>query len=139
MIDEAHVIEDRHVWEGLRLLLNLQLDDRFLMTLILLGQPELKEKVNANKQLSQRISIRCHVSSLSEEESKAYVVHRLKIAGREIPLFTPESLRFIYEKSGGIPRRINSICDLALLSGFGKSSKEIDLVTLQEVVRDIEG
>ncbi|MBI4437193.1 MAG: AAA family ATPase [Candidatus Omnitrophica bacterium] len=139
IIDESHIIEDKHVWEGLRLLLNFQADDKFLMTLILLGQPELKEKIESFKQFSQRIAIRCHVSSLSEEESKSYVVHRLKIAGREIPLFTPEALRFIYGKSGGIPRRINSICDLALLSGFGKSSKEIDLATLQEVVRDIEG
>jgi len=61
IIDEAHVIRDREVWEELRLILNFQHEDRFLLTLLLLGQPELKELIDANKQFSQRIAVRCHL------------------------------------------------------------------------------
>lgn len=138
IIDEAHVIEDRTVWEGLRLLMNFQEEERFILTLIFLGQPELKAKIDANKQLSQRIALRCHLGPLSEEETKAYILHRLKVAGREEPVFAGETLRLVHEKAGGIPRRINNICDLALLTGFGRKLKEIDGASLQEVVRDIE-
>ena len=138
IIDEAHVIEDRTVWEGLRLLMNFQEEDRFILTLIFLGQPELKTKIDANKQLSQRIALRCHLGPLSEQETKAYVTHRLKVAGREGSLFLEETFPLIHDKSGGIPRRINNICDLALLNGFGGKFKEIDVACLQEAVRDIE-
>lgn len=138
IVDEAHVIEDRSVWEGLRLLMNFQEENRFLMTLIFLGQPELRTKIEANKQLSQRIAFRCNLGPLSEQETGGYVVHRLKVAGREKPLFSKETLSLIHHKSGGIPRRINNICDLALLTGFGKKLKGIDAECLQEAVREIE-
>lgn len=139
IIDEAHVIEDKQVWEGLRLILNYQLEDRFLLTLLLLGQPELKENIDNNKQLSQRIAIRCHLGHMNQEDTHNYVLHRLKIAGREEPLFTEDALKSIYEKSGGIPRRINHICDLALLTGFGRKATKIDGHIISEVTKDLEG
>ena len=138
IIDEAHVIEDRTVWEGLRLLMNFQEEDRFILTLIFLGQPELKTKIEANKQLSQRVALRCHLGPLSGQETRDYVMHRLKVAGRKAPLFSKDAFPLIHEKSGGIPRRINNICDVALLTGFGRKLKEVDVSCLQEAVRDIE-
>lgn len=139
IIDEAHVIRDRQVWEELRLILNFQLEDRFLLTLLLLGQPELKDVIDSNKQFAQRIAIKSHLINLNEEESKNYILHRLEVAGRTTPLFTESTYQLIYRKSGGIPRRINHICDLALFSAFGKSLTTIDESIVNDVSSDLEG
>jgi type II secretory pathway predicted ATPase ExeA len=139
IIDEAHIIQDKEVWEGLRLLLNYQAEDKFMLTLLLLGQPELKENVDSNKQLSQRIAIRCHLTYLDAQDTSKYISHRLSIAGREDSLFTDDAISTIYAKSGGIPRRINHICDLALLTGFGRKQESIDRDIIEEVSRDLEG
>lgn len=139
IIDEAHVIKDAGVWEELRLILNFQLEDRFLLTLLLLGQPELKEAIDANKQFSQRIAVRYHLEHLKEEETYKYILHRLSVAGRTQPAFTQNAYKLIYTKSGGIPRRINHICDLALFSGFGKGVSIIDEDIVKDVSGDLEG
>ena len=136
IIDEAHVIEDTMVFEELRLLLNYQLQDRFLLTLLLFGQPELKKKIDNIKQLEQRIGIRCHLDRLSAEDTGKYIVHRLRIAGRTNPIFTGSALDLIYRESGGIPRRINNICTMSLLVGFGRKLKKIDEAVVKEVARD---
>jgi len=81
VIDEAHVIIDPDIFEELRLLLNFQFEDRFLLTLILMGQPELKERIDKNKQFSQRIAIGYHLGPLSEIETGNYIRHRLGVAG----------------------------------------------------------
>jgi len=139
IIDEAHVITDKHVWEGLRLLLNFQTDDRFLLTLLLLGQPELKGNLDSNKQLSQRIAIRCHLGVLGQEDTFKYINHRIGIAGATKHIFSEDALNLIYDKSGGIPRRINQICDLALLIGFGRKVAKIESDIITEVSKDLEG
>jgi len=139
IIDEAHVITDKHVWEGLRLLLNFQTEDRFLLTLLLLGQPELKDNVDSNKQLSQRIAVRCHLGALNQDDAAKYINHRLNIAGAAKHMFSEEAVNLIFTKSGGIPRRINQICDLALLTGFGRKAAKIDTEIISEVTKDLEG
>lgn len=132
LVDEAHIIQDPETFEGLRLLLNFQLEDRFLLTLLLLGQPELKNKVDEFRQLEQRIGIKCYLDHLSEEETKKYVAHRFQVGGGKNFPFTDEALQATYEYSGGIPRRINRLCDLSLLSGFVKKTKKIT----QEIIRE---
>ncbi len=140
IIDEAHVIHDRSVWEHLRLLLNAQWEDRFLLTLLLLGQPELRSLVQADKPLAQRIALGCHLTGFQPEETAAYILHRLKVAGHPEPgLFAPEVLQVIHTKSGGIPRRINQLCDLALFAGFGQQATRIDEALLRDVAESIEG
>ena len=139
IIDEAHVIQDRGVWEEIRLLLNFQHEDKFLLTLLLLGQPELKERIDANKQFAQRIAVKCHLESLNEEEARKYILHRLSMVGRNEPIFTEGSYSLVFKKSGGIPRRINHICDLALFSGFGNGLSLIEENTINDVGRDLEG
>lgn len=138
IIDEAHLIEDRLIFEELRLLLNFQLHDRFLLTLILSGQPELKKNIDNIKQLAQRIPIRCHLDRFDDNETKNYILHRLSVAGRTEPVFQEEVYYLIYERSGGIPRRINHICDMSLLVGFGKEVKLIDSEIINDVVTDLE-
>ena len=137
VVDEAHIIQDPEVFEGLRLLLNFQLDDRFLLTLLLMGQPELRTKVDESRQLEQRIGIKCNLDNLGKEDTGKYIVHRFQIAGGKNSPFTDEALKMIYDYSGGIPRRINRLCDLCLLGGFGKQLKKIGKETVTEEITSL--
>ena len=127
IVDEAHLLADEAVFEQLRLLMNFQTENKFLLTLLLFGQPELKDKVANLKQLDQRIAIRCHLDRFNKKESTEYIAYRLGISGREDEIFTADAVDFIHERSGGIPRRINTLCDLSLLTGFGKKAEKIDM------------
>lgn len=138
IIDEAHIIEDKLIFEELRLLLNFQLEDRFLLTLILSGQPELKKSVDNIKQLSQRIPIKCHLERFNLEETQNYIRHRLNVGGRGEPVFKEGAYKVIHERSGGIPRRINHICDMSLLVGFSRQKEIIGEDIVNEVVKDLE-
>jgi len=120
IVDEAQLIDDELTFEELRLLLNFQLNDRFLLTLILIGQPELREKIRMIRQLDQRIAIRYHLEPLSIKEMVRFIFFRLKRSGAKRNMFTNDALRRIYHYSSGIPRKINHICDLSLLIGCGE-------------------
>ncbi len=136
VIDEAHLIEGRLIFEELRMLLNFQKPDKFLLTLILVGQPELREKIANLKPLDQRVYIRFHLKGLKADETKAYILHRLAVAGATKEIFEEDTFSAIHEATGGIPRRINQICDLALLAGFGMKLSTINQSVLKEVVMD---
>jgi type II secretory pathway predicted ATPase ExeA len=138
IIDEARTIDNDSIFEEIRLLLNFQLQDRFLLTLILMGQPELKIKINKNIQLEQRINIKCHLDSLNIEETRNYILHRLAIAKRTEPVFTDKAVSSIFSYSGGIPRRINRLCDVCLLAGFSKRVDKIDTDIVQEEIKGLE-
>ena len=137
VIDEAHVIEDKNIFEEIRLLLNFQSENKFLLTLLLIGQPELKERVEGIKQLSQRIAMKFQLDVLSREELPLYVEHRMRIAGTEKQIFEPTVFPIIYDRSGGIPRRINHICDSALLVGYGKEISAINTETIKETIQSL--
>lgn len=139
VIDEAQLIEDRDTLEEIRLLLNYQNNDRFLLTLVLVGQPELREKINAIPPLKQRMEIRYHLAALNAEETKAYIRHRLSIAGTREEIFSEESIRIVYEYSKGLPREINNFCDLTLFTAFAKKAKVVDEGITQEVLKDFGG
>lgn len=136
IIDEAHLIEDKSIFEELRLLMNLQYNNRFLLTLILLGQPELKDKVSNIKQLEQRIFIRYHLVGLQKEQVPNYIDHRLKVAGATRKIFQDDAYDLIYEATGGIPRRINQICSLALFVGSGRKEPMIDTKLINEISQE---
>lgn len=126
VIDEAQLLEDRDVFEELRLLLNMQLEDRFLVSVLLVGQPELREKVMRFPQLDQQIAVRCHLHRFDLEDTIRYVRHRLKVAGCKRKIFDEEALYLIYKLSNGVPRRINNVADMSLLEGFARGVGEID-------------
>jgi general secretion pathway protein A len=138
MIDEAQAISNMDIFEELRLLLNFQLDNAFLLTIVLLGQPELKGIVSNLPQLMQRMAVRYHLIALTEIETREYIQHRLTVAGAKKPIFDEEAYKEIYFCSMGIPRRINTICDLSLLIGFGNGVKSIDRKIILKVNEDIE-
>jgi general secretion pathway protein A len=138
IIDEAQAIQDLTTFEELRLLLNFQLNDRFLLTLILIGQPELREKINELKQFKQRLAIRFHLNPLGLDDTRKYIVHRLKIAGTEKKIFANDAYNVIWRSSHGVPRVINSICDMCLLSGFTKKLNKIDAKVVRKVVSELK-
>ncbi|WP_010582726.1 ExeA family protein [Schlesneria paludicola] len=118
MIDDAHLIDDRRVFQTLHQLMNFQRPGRTNFSLILAGQPELAGTLQRHEQMSDRIAFQCLLQSLTAAETAAYVRHRLLTAGRTESLFDDSALRAIFELSGGIPRRINRLCDFALLIGY---------------------
>jgi len=138
MIDEAQAVEDMGIFEELRLLLNFQLDDAFLLTIILLGQPELRRIITTLPQLNQRMSVRYHLRALDETEVKEYIHHRLTVAGAAKDIFEEDAVKEIYFSSLGIPRCINNICDLSLLVGFASGLKSINKDTIIKVSEDME-
>ena len=135
IIDEAQLIFGE-TFEEIRLLLNFQMNDRFLMTFLLIGQPELREMIREYKQLDQRIAIRYHLNPLTRAETANYIRFRLGKAGSNRELFTEKAYDAIFQYSGGIPRKINNVCDLALLIGFSLKVQEIDEPMITKVVRD---
>lgn len=126
IIDEAQIIDEPQVFEELRLILNIQLEDRFLINIVLVGQPELREKTMLYPQLDQRIAIKCHLHRFDHENTAGYVLHRLKVAGSERDIFSEEALYLIYKVSNGVPRRINNVADLCLLEGSMRKVDQVD-------------
>ena len=138
LIDEAQAVPNEEVFEEIRLLLNFHLNERFLLSLILLGQPELREKVERIPQLSQRIAIRYHLKGLSPSETTFYVKHRLRVAGASEELFEEESFPLIFEFTKGVPRNINNLCDLCLFQGFGESVSRVGGALVKHVIEDFQ-
>ena len=126
ILDEAHTIKDEAVFDDLRMLLNLQLNDRLLLSLILLGLPELKATLAQFPALAQRIALRLNLGFLNEEETAFYIEFRLKKAGGTRRIFTNEAIRVICREAGGLPRSINTLCDLCLFEGWRHKAKEVD-------------
>lgn len=137
MIDEAQIINSKANFEELRLLLNFQLNDKFLITLVLIGQPELAKKVSAIPQLRQRLGIRHHLTRLDANETKEYVLRRLFVAGRTDDVFEPETFDTIYKYSRGIPREINNICDMALFAGLNRGIISISREFLEKISSEL--
>lgn len=136
IIDEAQIIKEKEIFEELRLLLNFQLNDRFLLTLIMIGQPELKEQIESIPQLEQRIAIKYHLRPLNLEQTTEYIFFRLKTAGMTKNIFSREAIELIYKETNGVPRKINNLCDLSLLVGCTIQLKVIDSKTVNKVIED---
>ena len=141
IIDEAQNLEIS-VLEQLRLLTNLETNDKKLLQIMLLGQPELVDILNRKdlRQLAQRITSRYHLTPLHKEEMVAYIHHRLSIAGvSNQNLFPKPVLDLLFEYSGGIPRLINLIADRALLGTYASENKQVDKVILQQARNEVLG
>ena len=140
-IDEAQDLDD-DLLEQVRLLSNLETDQSKLLQIVLLGQPELRGKLEQKNlmQLRQRITVRYHLSPLSREETEAYIQHRLRVAGADgRPIFTPWAVRKIYGYSRGVPRLINAVCDKTLLCGFVTGTETLKTGHVRRAIRELEG
>jgi general secretion pathway protein A len=141
IIDEAQSLEPALLQE-VRLLTNLETSKNKLLHVILLGQPELNQTLDEPRfrPLKQRITVRYHLRSLNEKETKEYMLYRLKRSGsRNINLFDSGAIKEIYKYSKGIPRLINIVCDNALLTGFSTDQNRIGKKIIREVIQGLEG
>lgn len=142
IIDEAQNLS-RRLLEEVRMLSNLEAENKKLLQIVLVGQPELREKLKlpSLRQLRQRIAVRCQIGPLGFEDVPPYIQHRLKLAGANgaSPVFGDEALQEIFKYSGGVPRLINIVCDKALLTGYVLEKRAIDGDIIRNAIREIEG
>jgi len=140
VIDEAQNLSVPTL-EAVRLLSNFETTSQKLMQILLVGQPELRDKLNLPelRQLKQRIGLRCHIAPLGPEEMRQYIRHRLRIAGAtDAGIFSDAAIQKISEYSQGTPRVINIVCDHCLLSGYADSKRRIDAGIVQEAIEYLE-
>ena len=140
IVDEGQLL-DWEVLEEIRLLTNLETVQQKLLQIILVGQPELEDKLDSSnlRQLKQRIAFRCRLEPLSQEELRTYVYHRLDVAGASsstADLFPEAALDRILHYSRGIPRLVNTICESALITGYARQIRSITPEIIDEVAED---
>jgi general secretion pathway protein A len=139
VVDEAQLLAGRSAFDELRLLTNLAADDRPLVGLILVGQPELRQRIQerGGEPFAQRVGVAYHVGPLDEDETGRYVAHRLSVAGREEPLFTDDGVASIHRHARGLPRRINQLAANALLEGFARDLSRIGAEVVEAAAADL--
>ena len=141
LIDEAQDLSP-DLLEQIRLLSNLETDQRKLLQIVLLGQPELREKLDDPRlrQLRQRITVRYHLAPLDRREMERYIQHRLQVVGANgRPSFNRWALGSIYRYSGGVPRLVNAVCDKALLCGYVEGDDRLTWKHVRRAIRELEG
>ncbi|MBI4224418.1 MAG: AAA family ATPase [Deltaproteobacteria bacterium] len=136
IVDEAQSLEEETL-EAIRLMLNVQSEEAFYITLVLIGQSELKKRVERVEPLKQRLALRYHLDPLDLPETENYIKHRLRVANRQ-GLFSKEAVELVFAGSKGIPRQINNICDHALLIGFSRKSPHITADIVENCLQDLD-
>ncbi len=140
LIDEAQSLP-RDILEEIRLLANIETNERKLLSVIMAGQPEVTSLLNDEslRQLKQRVALRCELRPLTLQETAGYIAGRIRSAGGVgAQVFTREAVTLIHERSRGIPRTISVICDNALLTGFAVGQRPVNSSTIREVCRDFD-
>jgi len=139
IIDEAQNLTP-HVLEQLRLLTNLETSERKLLQIILIGQPELRTVIARPEleQLAQRVIARFHLGALNEAETRQYIQHRMQVAGLRGPLpFSSQGIQRVHELARGVPRRINLLCDRALLGAYATNQPRVDRAVVDKAAREV--
>jgi general secretion pathway protein A len=143
IVDEAHLIPGKPTFEEIRLLTNFQLDDRNLVAIVLVGQPELRERLRhrAYRALTQRIGVSFDLVPLGAEDTRHYLEHRVAVAGGGRPLFTEAAIARLHAAAGGIPRVLNQLATQALLEGMARGGRQVDGTDVEAVAaeRDFGG
>jgi general secretion pathway protein A len=140
IVDEAHHLS-AEILEEVRLLSNLETTDDKLLQIVLVGQPELEEKLDSFglRQLKQRIALRATLGPLDADETKGYIEQRLHIAGANsgpIPLFSPQTITAVYQHSRGFPRLINTICENALITAYARQLQSVTPDIIEDVAKE---
>lgn len=139
IIDEAQLISNKKTFDEIRLLTNFQLDDCNLMSVVLMGQPELRKRLahRAYEPLRQRIGMQYDLKPLTLKETAEYLDFRVNIAGGQPGIFLSGAVEALYEYSSGIPRKINHAASLALLEGFGREARKIGSEVMEAVMSEL--
>lgn len=137
VVDEAHLLSDAML-EEIRFLINFDMDSMSPLSLILMGQTELKQRLRLKtlEAISQRIMIKFHIEGLDRAGCEDYILTHLKVAGLGTPLFTDEAINEIFQYAAGIPRRINNLCEKCLLEGYIQEKKLIDDILVKRVIKN---
>jgi general secretion pathway protein A len=137
IVDEAHLLKDAML-EEIRFMINFNMDSMSPLSLILVGQTELKEKLKLKSMeaISQRITVKFHLDGLTRPDTEDYILTHLKAAGVNNPLFTEEAINEVFQFTGGIPRKINNICEKCLLDGYIQEKKLIDDILVKRVIKN---
>ncbi len=137
VLDEAQNLS-MQVLEELRLLSNLNSEKDIALQTLLVGQPELRTKLARPKlkQFAQRVSVDFHLECLNLTEARAYIRHRLSVAGGDPSVFQSDAVAFIHERAGGIPRLMNQLCDLSLVYAFAEQRRSIDEQLVRQVLEE---
>jgi len=138
IVDEAHLIPGKPTFEEIRLLTNFQLDDRNLVAIVLVGQPELRERLRHRtyRALTQRIGVTFGLVPLAVEDTRDYLAHRVGVAGGARTLFTDEAVARLHVASGGIPRVLNQLATQALLEGMARGASRVDGAVAEAVASE---
>lgn len=139
VIDEAHLLRAARSLETIRLLLNLEHQAQPLATFLLVGQTSLALDVQRLPQLDERLAVKCLLSRLAQDETGAYIHHRLAAAGAKRTIFDASAIHEIHQLTHGIPRRINRLCDLALLVGYGEELRTLGRSHVQAIYEELVG
>ncbi|MEI6845527.1 MAG: AAA family ATPase, partial [Candidatus Firestonebacteria bacterium] len=137
LIDEAHMLQTRDIYEELRGLLNVESGNHKLLNIVLFGPPELETYMELDPPLVSRIGIKVTLRPLDINATVGYINHRAKVAGANRELFSAEACKIAYEYSKGIPRIINAICDNALLEAFIQKKENVSPAIVEQVVSDL--
>lgn len=139
VIDEAHLLRDAHTLETIRLLLNFQHEGQPLASYLLVGQTGLAVAVQRMPQLDERLAVKCLLARMSLEETGGYIQHRLAAAGASRTIFDPTAVEAIFHLTHGVPRRINRLCDLALLVGYGEELRTLSAGQIESIHEELIG
>lgn len=139
VVDEAHLLAETGALQTLRLLLNLEVDSQPAATYLLVGQTALMVAIDRLPELEERLAVKCLLRRMSVEETMAYVQHRLTAAGAQRKIFEDAALEAVHEISQGIPRRINRLCDLALVVGFADELASLGRRQIEAVAEELLG
>ncbi|MCA9264341.1 MAG: AAA family ATPase [Planctomycetales bacterium] len=137
VIDEAHLLDELDAFETVRLLLNFSTDNQSDLTIVLVGQPQILAALDRTPALEERVGVKCLLRPFSEEETASYVTHRLTAAGATQSIFADSALSTVHALSHGVPRRINRLCDLALLVGFAEERTSISAEQIESVADEM--
>ena len=137
IFDEAQNLS-RESLEELRMFTNINSNKDELLQLVLVGQPELRDTIYRRDltQFAQRVSAAFHLAAMDAPMVRAYIRHRLAVAGAKEDIFSSSAAHLVYEITGGVPRLVNQLCDLAMVYAFTKNHKRVTQLTVQQVLRD---
>jgi len=139
VIDEAHLLSSRQSLEAIRLLMNFEHDGQPLATFLLAGQTGLVLATRRLPALDERVAVTCVLTRLSADETARYIQHRLAAAGAKRTIFEPSAIPTVFELTHGIPRRVNRLCDLALLVGYGEELGSLTSQHLESIHQELVG
>jgi general secretion pathway protein A len=137
MIDEVQMLNSKEIMEEFRGLLNMETAEGKMLNFIFFGLPELEEVLSLDEPLKQRVAVKIRLKALSEEDTKDYIKHRLIIGGCNKDIFSEDAIKLIYKYTHGLARRINTVCDNALLEGYLIKAAKIDDSTIKTVAVDL--